>query len=104
LRDKTTNKKDLLPIAQALKNLCAEKDVLFIINDNLEYRAGRRSRWITHRAGRPAGKCSAKISAIDMLIGCSVFNAEQAQQAVADGADYVGVGAIYPTPVKMQML
>jgi thiamine-phosphate diphosphorylase len=35
-----------------------------------------------------------------MIIGCSVFNAAQAQQAVNDGADYVGVGAIYPTPSK----
>jgi thiamine-phosphate diphosphorylase len=35
-----------------------------------------------------------------MLIGCSVFNAEQARQAVVDGADYVAVGAIYPTPSK----
>jgi thiamine-phosphate pyrophosphorylase len=41
-----------------------------------------------------------KLAPIDMLIGCSVFNAEQAQQAVADGADYLGVGAIFPTPSK----
>ena len=35
-----------------------------------------------------------------MIIGCSVFNSEQAKQAVADGADYVAVGAIFPTPSK----
>ena len=41
-----------------------------------------------------------KLTPIDMLIGCSVFNAKQAQQAVTDGADYVAVGAIFPTPSK----
>jgi len=37
---------------------------------------------------------------LDMIIGCSVFNAGQAKQAVADEADYVAVGAIFPTPSK----
>jgi thiamine-phosphate diphosphorylase len=37
---------------------------------------------------------------MDMLIGCSVFNVGQARQAMADGADYLGVGAIFPTPSK----
>jgi thiamine-phosphate pyrophosphorylase len=37
---------------------------------------------------------------MDMLIGCSVLNVEQAEQAVRDGADYLGVGAIFPTPSK----
>ena len=36
LRDKNTKKNDLLPIAQNLKNLCAEKGALFIMNDNLD--------------------------------------------------------------------
>ncbi|GAI66177.1 unnamed protein product, partial [marine sediment metagenome] len=36
LRDKLQNKKELLPIAQQLKNLCADHGVLFIINDYLD--------------------------------------------------------------------
>ncbi|MFQ6122926.1 MAG: thiamine phosphate synthase, partial [Dehalococcoidales bacterium] len=36
LRDKVHSKKELLPIAQQLKNLCAEHNVLFIINDHLD--------------------------------------------------------------------
>src|SRR5208283_1330297 len=36
LRDKTTNKKDLLPIAQALADLCKATGALFIMNDNLD--------------------------------------------------------------------
>jgi len=36
LRDKLQNKRELLPIAQQLRNLCAEHDVLFIVNDYLD--------------------------------------------------------------------
>jgi thiamine-phosphate pyrophosphorylase len=36
LRDKTTKKKDLLPVAQALSDLCKANDALFIMNDNLD--------------------------------------------------------------------
>jgi hydroxymethylpyrimidine kinase/phosphomethylpyrimidine kinase/thiamine-phosphate diphosphorylase len=39
---------------------------------------------------------------IDRLIGRSTNTLEQAQQAEADGADYVAVGSIYPTKSKEQ--
>jgi thiamine-phosphate pyrophosphorylase len=35
-----------------------------------------------------------------MLIGISTHCISQARQAVADGADYIGVGPIYPTPTR----
>jgi thiamine-phosphate pyrophosphorylase len=35
-----------------------------------------------------------------MLIGVSTHNIAQARQAVADGADYIGVGPIFPTPTR----
>ncbi|CAK8714975.1 Thiamine-phosphate synthase [Candidatus Electronema halotolerans] len=36
----------------------------------------------------------------DMLLGCSTHSPEQAQQAVEDGADYIGVGPIFSTQTK----
>ena len=39
---------------------------------------------------------------IDRLIGCTARTVEQAQRAEADGADYVAVGAMYPTTSKDQ--
>ena len=100
LRDKTTNKRDLLPIAQSLKNLCAEKGVLFIINDNLDIALAAEADGLHIGQEDLTVSVARRLVPIDMLIGCSVFNAEQARQAVVDGADYVAVGAIYPTPSK----
>ena len=36
----------------------------------------------------------------DMIIGLSTHSPEQARAAVASGADYIGVGPIYPTQTK----
>ena len=35
-----------------------------------------------------------------MILGVSTHDPEQARRAVADGADYVAVGSIYPTTTK----
>ncbi len=100
LRDKTTSKKDLLPIAQALSDLCKANGVLFIINDNLDIALAVGADGLHIGQEDLAVNAARKLAPMDMIIGCSVFNAEQAQQAVADGADYVAVGAIFPTPSK----
>ena len=36
----------------------------------------------------------------DMTLGVSVHTVEEAQQAVQDGADYLGLGAVFPTSTK----
>lgn len=36
----------------------------------------------------------------DKIVGVSTANIEEAEQAVKDGADYIGVGAIFPTKTK----
>jgi thiamine-phosphate pyrophosphorylase len=100
LRDKTTKKKDLLPIAQALTNLCKENRSLFIMNDNLDIALAAGADGLHIGQEDLSVGAARKLVPLDMIIGCSVFNAAQARQAVADGADYVAVGAIFPTPSK----
>ncbi len=56
LRDKTTKKKDLLPIAQTLSDLCKGNGVLFIMNDNLDVALAVGCRRLAHRSGRPVGR------------------------------------------------
>jgi len=100
LRDKTTKKKDLLPIAQVLSDLCKENGALFIMNDNLDIALAAGADGLHIGQEDLAVSAARKLAPIDMIIGCSVFNAQQAQQAVAAGADYVAVGSIFPTPSK----
>ena len=100
LRDKTTAKKDLLPVAQAMQNLCAEMGALFIMNDNLDIALAVKADGLHIGQEDLPVSIARKLAPIDMLIGCSVFTLQEAQKAIADGADYLGVGAIFPTPSK----
>lgn len=100
LRDKTTTKKDLVVIAQEIKNFCTEKSVLFIMNDALDIALGVEADGLHVGQEDLPVSIARKLAPMGMLIGCSVFTAEQARQAVVDGADYVAVGAIFPTTNK----
>jgi len=100
LRDKMLDHGQLLPIAQEMKQLCADNNVLFIVNDYLDIALAVKAD------GLHVGQTDLPVSIIrklvpmDMLIGCSVDTVAQAKKAQADGADYVAVGAIFPTPSK----
>ncbi|MCD6300435.1 MAG: thiamine phosphate synthase [Dehalococcoidales bacterium] len=100
LRDKILNKKDLLPIAQQLKNLCAEHNVLFIVNDYLDIALAADADGLHLGQEDLPIKAARKLLPIDKILGCSTHTVEQAKTAEAEGADYIGVGSIYPTPSK----
>ncbi|MCX6003958.1 MAG: thiamine phosphate synthase [Chloroflexi bacterium] len=100
LRDKTTEKRALLAVAQELQNLCVENGTLFIVNDYLDIALAAGADGLHIGQEDLPVSIARKLAPMDMLIGCSVFTAEQAQKAVADGADYVAVGAVFPTPSK----
>lgn len=100
LRDKGRSKADVLTAARKLQSLCAEKGVLFIVNDHLDVALA------VHADGLHLGQDdlppaeARRILPIDMLIGCSTHSAAEAVRAQADGADYIAVGSIYPTASK----
>jgi thiamine-phosphate pyrophosphorylase len=45
-----------------------------------------------------------KILRDEKIVGVSTHNLEQAQRAVRDGADYIGVGPVYPTRTKKDVV
>ena len=45
-----------------------------------------------------------RITTEDMIIGVSVSTVDEALEAEADGADYLGVGPLFPTPTKADAL
>jgi thiamine-phosphate pyrophosphorylase len=100
LRDKLSSKKDLLPIARQLKALCAEHDVLFIINDYLDLALAADADGLHLGQEDLPIEVARRLLPIDKILGCSVTTVEQATTAEASGADYVAVGSMYPTPSK----
>jgi thiamine-phosphate pyrophosphorylase len=100
LRDKTLSKKELLPVAQGLKSLCAEHKVLFIMNDYLDLVLAVKADGLHVGQDDLPVKVARQLIPIDMILGCSVTTAAQAIAAQAEGADYVAPGAIYATMSK----
>ena len=100
LREKALPLVELLPLAERLARQCREVGALFIVNDraDLALAAGADGLHVGQE-DLPAGRARALLRP-GMILGVSTHDPEQARRAVADGADYVAVGAIFPTTTK----
>jgi thiamine-phosphate pyrophosphorylase len=100
LRDKTTPKNELLSIAVDLKKLCNRYDALFIVNDYVDIAISSDADGLHIGQGDIPVSVARKLLPIDKIIGCSVCTPEEAICAQNQGADYIAVGAIFPTISK----
>ena len=100
LRDKVQSKEKLLPVAQQLRTLCTEHDVLFIMNDYLDVALGTDADGLHLGQEDLPVKVACKLLPLGKILGCSVTTVEQAVAAQSEGADYVAVGSMYPTSSK----
>ena len=100
LRDKLLSDKELLPIAQQLRNLCAEHNVLFIINDRLDLALATDADGVHLGQDDLPVPVARRLLPIDKILGSSTTTVEQALATQSEGADYIAVGSIYPTPSK----
>jgi thiamine-phosphate diphosphorylase len=83
-----------------LKNLCAEHNVPFIINDYLDLALAADADGLHLGQDDLPVKVARKLLPIDKIIGSSTTTVDQAVAAESEGADYIAVGSIYPTPSK----
>ncbi len=100
LRCKEHSIREFLSIARDLKKLCAEHDVLFIVNDSLEIALAVDADGLHIGQEDLPLTAARRLLPIEKILGCSVRTVDEARVARADGADYLGVGAIYSTSTK----
>ncbi len=100
LREKELDEESFLKEAMEMKALCARYGVPFIVNDNVEIAIRCKADGVhVGQSDMAAGNVRAMIGA-DMLLGVSAQTVEQALAAQAAGADYLGIGAMFPTDTK----
>ena len=100
LREKELNEEAFYQEAVELKKLCQQYKVPFVINDNVEI-AKKMDADGVHVGQSDMAACDVrKILGEDKILGVSAQTVEQALLAEQMGADYLGVGAVFPTGTK----
>ena len=101
LREKELGFEPFLQEALELKEICKRYAVPFIINDNAEVAFACGADGI-HIGQRDLDLASVrKMLGNDVIIGVSAQTVEQAKKAAAGGADYLGIGTVFPTSTKL---
>jgi len=100
LRDKRLTDRQLLDRARLLRRLTQASDTLLIVNDRPDVAALARADGVQLGQEDMSIKDARTILGPDPLIGVSTHTIEQAQQAVLDGANYIGVGPVFASETK----
>jgi thiamine-phosphate pyrophosphorylase len=100
LREKEADGKEFYERSLRLKKLLDRFHVPLIINDRVDVALA------VGASGVHVGQDDLPLKVVrslvgDMIVGVSVRTVQEAQQAVEDGADYIGVGSVFPTSTKL---
>lgn len=100
LREKNLSFDDFLAEANEIKEVCKEYMVPFVINDNVDVALACDADGVHLGQDDMSPIEARKILGDNKIIGLSAVNLEQAILAEKQGADYLGVGAVFPTSTK----
>lgn len=100
LREKHLNHQLFVQEAKELKELCNQNQIPLIINDDVEVMLEVDADGIHVGQSDMQAQDVRKLIGSDKVLGVSVQTVEQAITAQNAGADYLGVGAVFPTGTK----
>ena len=100
LREKCLDEHDLLAEAEELSALCHFRHVPFVIDDNVEVALAAGADGVHVGQSDMEAQDVRAILGPDKILGVSAQTVEQAVLAEKHGADYLGVGAVFPTGSK----
>lgn len=100
LREKDLDYRSFLEEAKVLKRLCAAYNVPLIINDNVDIAVACKADGVhVGQDDMQASDVRRRVGS-DMIIGVSAHTVGEAVAAMQSGADYLGIGAVFPTSTK----
>jgi len=100
LREKMMSDGEFLALAKEFRRITSQSKILFVVNDRAEIAKK------VDADGLHIGQSDLDIYNARMIIGCdrilgvSTHNIAQARKAQLEGADYISVGPLFPTPTK----
>ena len=100
LREKDMSTRDMILLGQALREITREHRVLFIVNDRVDVALAVDADGVHVGQDDMPARLARKLVGPDRIVGVSATTLADAVRAAEDGADYLGVGPIYPTGTK----
>ena len=100
LREKNCTGKEFFEIGTRLKKITDSKNIPLIVNDRLDIAQAIDAAGVHIGQSDLPCKVARKILGAEKIIGVSVSTVEEAIQAENDGANYLGVGAMFATNTK----
>lgn len=100
LRDKAAARRAILEDSLALSRIAAENKSVFIVNDHPDIAKLSGADGVHLGQDDLPVKLARKLLGRGMIIGVSCSNIDQAIRAQREGADYIGIGPIFPTATK----
>ncbi|TYS09196.1 thiamine phosphate synthase [Bacillus subtilis] len=88
-----------IEFAKNVQEACREAGVPFIVNDDVELALKLKADGV-HIGQEDASAREVRSAIGDMILGVSAHTMSEVKQAEEDGADYIGLGPIYPTETK----
>lgn len=100
LREKDCSTREFYELAKRVQQITRPNRIPLIINDRIDIAMAVGAEGIHIGQSDMPATVARKIVGPDMIIGVSASNYGEAKQAVQDGADYLGVGAMFATGTK----
>jgi thiamine-phosphate pyrophosphorylase len=102
LRQKRLARGVLLELATTLAAACAAAGALFVVNDHVDVALLSWADGVHVGPDDLSVAAARRAAGPDLLVGASASTPEAGREAVRDGADYLGTGPAYPTPLKTE--
>jgi thiamine-phosphate pyrophosphorylase len=100
LREKDASDRKALRLARELRRITGDGGVGMIVNDRADIARLSEADGVHLGQDDLPAAAARKLLAAGQVIGVSTHSIVQAKAAVADGADYIGVGPIFPSPTR----
>ena len=99
-RQKTGATREMIEICREMKRLCEDADVTFIVNDRVDVAIASEADGVHLGQNDFPIPLARKLLGENRIIGGSAVTHEEARNCLAEGADYIGFGPVYPTTSK----
>ena len=102
LREKDKTTREYIDLGRKVHEITAKYDIPLIIDDRIDVAMAIDAEGVHLGQSDMPVDIARKILGKNKIIGATTKTVEQALEAYRKGADYLGVGAIYPTTTKVK--